>query len=114
MEYICEKSNLFLTYDTEPECQEVLKFAKVRVDVQAETLLEQITEYIKIAKELLHQEIFIFLNLKLFLTKEELEIFYQECFNRKVQLILIEAVFMENMEKEEVCIIDKDKCIIYL
>ena len=114
MDYICEKSRLPLAYEVEPETQDIFKMAKIKVDCQAESLLEQVVEYVNASVELLHQNIFVFLNLKLFLTKEELEALYYECFNRKVYLILIETIFQEKLPKEKVCIIDKDQCIIYL
>lgn len=114
MNGVCEKSGLFLTYEEEPKVEDIFKLAKLRIDCQAESLVEQIAEYIRVWAELLHQEVFVFLNLKLFLTKEELEALYQECFYRKVQMILIEAVFTEKMPEEKIYLIDKDKCIIYL
>ncbi len=114
MNGVCEKSGLFLTYEEEPKVEDIFKRAKLRIDCQAESLVEQIAEYIRVWAELLHQEVFVFLNLKLFLIKEELEALYQECFYRKVQMILIEAVFTEKMPEEKIYLIDKDKCIIYL
>ena len=113
MDKICEKSDLFLVYEEEPEFQEILKLGKMRIDVQADNIINSIVEYIKVCKELLHQEIFVFLNLKMFLAKEELEALYQECFQRKVHLLLIEAILQERIEGEKICIIDKDKCILY-
>lgn len=114
MDYLCEKCDLFLAYEEEPETQDIFKLAKIKIDCQSEDLLEQIVEYIKVSIELLQQDIFVFLNLKLFLSREEIEALYNECFDRKVHLILIEAVFQEKLAKEKVCIIDKDKCILYL
>lgn len=114
MNGVCEKSSLFLTYEEELRVEDIFKLAKLRIDCQAESLVEQIAEYIRVWAELLHQEVFVFLNLKLFLTKEELEALYQECFYRKVQMILIEAVFSEKIPEEKIYLIDKDKCIIYL
>ena len=114
MDGVCEKSGLFLTYEEQPKAEDIFKLAKLRIDCQAESLVEQIAKYLRVWAELLHQEVFIFLNLKLFLTKEELESLYQECFYRKVQIILIEDVFTEKILQEKIYLIDKDKCIIYL
>lgn len=114
MESICEKSSLYLLYNEEPDMQEILKMAGLRIDVQKDSMLEGIVEYLKIVHELLEQSVFVFLNLKLFLTQEEIKSLYQECFYRKIQLILIEAVLQEKFEEEKVCIIDKDRCFLYL
>lgn len=113
LDYICAKSDLFITYEEEPELQELLKVAKVKIDTSASSLLEQVIEYIKVLSQLLGQNIFVFVNLKLFLTQEDMEALYTECFNRKICLILIEAVFHEKLPEEKGCIIDKDTCIIY-
>ena len=87
--------------------------AEVKIEVQVQSILERIIEYIKISSNLLKQNIFVFLNLKLFLTEQEIEELYKECFYRKVHLILIEAIYHTKKIEEKICIIDKDKCVIY-
>ena len=113
LDSICEKSDLFLAYEEEPDVQELFKLAKLKIQADAVSVLELIIEYIKVMSRLMRLDIFVFLNLKLFLAKDELEVLYTECFNRKVCLILIEASLQEKMQYEKGCIIDKDKCIIY-
>ena len=114
MDAVCDHSEFYLSYNEQPGYQEILKMADIRPDFQVNTLLERIVEFMKIASRLFNQKIFAFLNLKLFLGKGEIEKLYQEVFYRKIHLVLIEAVYQEKLEKEEVCIIDKDQCIIYL
>lgn len=114
MDAICKKSMLFLDYKEEPDMQEIFKISKLQIADQTEDLLQQVVAYMKVVKELLHQDIFVFLNLKLFLTEEELCALYKECFYRKIHLILVESVFKEKKAQESVCVIDKDACIIYL
>lgn len=113
MDCICRQSEFSLTYNIEPTCQELLKMADVKIDIEADTLLERIVEHIKISCSLLERNIFVFLNLKLFLAEQEIRELYKECFYRKVHLILIEAVYMGKYPEEEICIVDKDACIIY-
>lgn len=113
MDAICNNSDLFVTYEEEPDAQEILKLAKLRIDSEAVTPLELIVEYISVVSRLLRIDIIIFLNLKLFLSREELMKLYEECFQRKVCLILLEAFYQERMLCERGCIIDKDSCIIY-
>lgn len=110
---LCQKSDLELTFLDKPQLQEVFKMAEVKIDVQAQSMLERIIEYIKISSNLLKQNIFVFLNLKLFLTEQEIEELYKECFYRKVHLILIEATYQTKRPEEKICVIDKDKCVIY-
>lgn len=113
MDSICNNSDLFVTYEEEPDVLEILKLAKLRIDSEAVTSLELIIEYISVVSRLLRIDIIMFLNLKLFLSKEELLKLYEECFRRKVCLILFETSFQERMLCERGCIIDKDSCIIY-
>lgn len=113
MDSICENSDLFVTYEEEPDVQELFKLAKLKIDSEAVTMLELILEFIRVVSRLLRVDIIVFMNLKLFLSKEELEKMYEECFQRKVCLILLEAFFQEKILCERGCIIDKDECIIY-
>ena len=113
MDAICGVSDLFIMYEDELDIQELFKVAKVKIDTDAVTLLETLIEYIKVVTRLLRIDVFVFLNLKFFLTQDELLMLYEECFNRKVCLILVESVFREKLLCEKGCIIDKDKCIIY-
>ena len=108
---LCQKSDFMLTFVDKPELQDILKMAEVKIDVQS--ILERIIEYIKISNNLLKQNIFVFLNLKLFLTEQEIEELYKECFYRKVHLILIEGTYKIKKQEEKICVIDKDKCVIY-
>lgn len=110
---LCKKSEFMLTFVDKPELQDILKMAEVKIEVQVQSILERIIEYIKISSNLLKQNIFVFLNLKLFLTEQEIEELYKECFYRKVHLILIEAIYHTKKIEEKICIIDKDKCVIY-
>lgn len=113
MDAICNNSDLFVRYEEEPNVQELFKLAKLKIDSEAVTSLELIIEYIIVMSRLLRVDIIVFLNLKLFLSKEDLEKLYEECFQRKVCLILLEASFQERNLCERGCIIDKDNCIIY-
>ena len=110
---LCQKSDFLLTFVDKPELQDILKLAEVKIDVQTQSILEKVIEYIKISSNLLKQNIFVFLNLKLFLTEQEIEELYKECFYRKVHLILIEATYQMKRAEEKICVIDKDKCVIY-
>lgn len=110
---LCQKSDFLLTFVDKPELQDILKLAEVKIDVQTQSILEKVIEYIKISSNLLNQHIFVFLNLKLFLSEQEIEELYKECFYRKVHLILIEATYQMKRVEEKICVIDKDKCVIY-
>lgn len=113
MDTVCMSSEYTLLYGTELDIQEIFKIGKLRIDVEKETLLEKISEYIYLANKLLGIKIFAFLNLKGFLTQEELIELYKDCCYRKIYLLLLEARYSTKTEWEKICILDKDKCIIY-
>ena len=56
----------------------------------------------------------VFINLKTFLSKEEVEELYKECFYRKINIILFEN-YDNNciIENEKRIIIDSDLCEIF-
>lgn len=114
VESICMKSDIPLTYCTEMDFSDILKLAKVQVDLQTGTFLERIMEHIRLEVELFGTKLFVFLHLKSYLNDNDIELLYQECFYKKVQLLLLESNDMKKMKNENICIIDKDCCLIYL
>ena len=113
LDYICNQSEISLDYSENIDFQDILKMADVKVRTESETLLEQVLEQILLQNQLLGQNLFVFLNLKSFLSAEEIKELYKECFYKKIFLLLIESNVGEKMDEERVCLIDKDLCIIY-
>ena len=113
LDVVCRQSVLPLVYDTELDDTEIFKLGGLHIDTEGVTLLERLVEYLIIENEILGYSVFVFLNLKSFLPQEDIQSLYQECFHRKIFLILIEASEHEHLEEEKTCVIDKDKCIIY-
>lgn len=114
MDWVSQTMEVPITYDEMIGFQDVLKLGKVKVDTEAATLLERILEYMLLEQRLLGTEVFIFLNLKMFLSTEELRKLYYESFCKKINVILLESVCRERLEEEQSCIIDKDNCVIYI
>lgn len=100
-----------VTYTETVDVATFLKMAKVSLE-EGEGFLEKIVQYIRILSALCGVKIIFFLHLKLFLSKEELSALYQEAAYNKIQLVLIESCMCDKMENEDICIIDKDMCII--
>lgn len=100
-----------VTYTENVDINAFLKMAKVSLE-EGEGFLEKIVQYIRILSVLCGVRIVFFLHLKLFLSKEELSALYQEAAYNKIQLVLIESCMCDKMENEDICIIDKDMCMI--
>ena len=115
-EYILDleqETNYILQFDNELEISALLKALGVRYEVIEDSFFERIVRYIKIAADVLKTKLFIFVNIRSFLSDIQMmelvkEISYQD----------IKVLFIENQERD--CleggfryIIDKDGCEIY-
>lgn len=82
------------------------------MDSDAGTFLERVVQYLRILSDLCRIRVVFFLNLKAFLKEKELRELYKEAAYCKIQLVLIESVMRDKMKEEDICIIDRDMCII--
>lgn len=101
-----------IIFDLEENIQGMLKIYGVRIEQQTSSLLEKITDYLKILVRMCRIKIFIFVNLKTYLDPEDLKKLYEFAFYEKLNIILIENQVIEKINCEKVCILDKDMCII--
>lgn len=101
-----------IAYNLEFSWENLLKLYQVHFEPLCESLLEKLVEYIKIASNLLNLKVIGFVNLKLYLTKEQLHYLYEIAFYNKVNLLLIENIENTQLEEEKLYIVDKDKCLI--
>lgn len=90
----------------------LLKAAPVTVSDICATLPEKICNYAKIENEFFGKKIFAFVNLKQFLSEEDIEDVYKFFRYEKLYLLLFEGYQKYNSKNEHVLIIDKDMCII--
>ena len=91
---------------------ELFKAYKIRFVCDSSTLLESIVEYIKLWHRVSKMSVFVFVNLRTYLSVDELIQLYQMCRYEHVYLILFESRFIEKLDGECVKIIDNDMCVI--
>lgn len=101
-----------LDYNLELDLNSLMKSYHVELTTSPEGLIEQIVEYLRVMHQICGVEIFAFVSLKQFLSKEELKMLYEFVFYEKVHLIILEGKFIEKNESEKCWILDKDLCII--
>lgn len=101
-----------LDYNLELDLNSLMKSYHVELTTSPKGLLEQIVEYLRVMHQICGVEIFAFVGLKQFLSKEELKMLYEFAFYEKVYLIILEGKFIEKNENEKCWILDKDLCII--
>ncbi|MDY5306378.1 type II-A CRISPR-associated protein Csn2 [Fusobacterium gastrosuis] len=96
------------------EYENLFKLFNIRIQENYENFLEKIIDYLKIITRLTSIKYIVFINLKTFLSKNELEKLYKESFYNKINIILFENYennCIINVEKR--IIIDSDLCEIY-
>ncbi len=89
---------------------QLMKSLNVKLETETSTLLEQLLLYMKICKNLLHIEIFTLINIKCYLTDEELQELYNASFYEKFFLFLVENEERGKVQCENHYIIDSDMC----
>lgn len=114
MEKICEQVPYHIGYQTEILPSMLMKMVELKFETEAVNLLERIIEYLGIVNKINQNTITIFINLKLFLTVEEIQSLYEYVFYNKISLVLIEGADGVRLPAEKVTIIDVDKCTIKL
>ena len=101
-----------LTFELEMNVSGLLKLYAVRVECSAENLLEQVVNYLRCLQTFCHTAVVFFVNLKTYLNESELLLLYQFVYCNKIQVILLENMQREPLQGENICILDKDMCII--
>ena len=72
--------------------------------------MEKIVHYIKVVRLLLKKQVFVFVNVRSYLTVRQVEQLIKEAAYQEVQILLIENVMGDCVNSERRCIIDSDKC----
>ena len=112
IETIIQKIPYNITFDLEENFQGLMKNYGVRLEEDEGTLVEKLINYVKVIHSLAGIRIVVFIGLQLYLSREELVLFYEFCAYEKVFLIMIENALKNKINSEKVCIIDQDCCII--
>ena len=102
--------DISLNYAMNIEPVQIFKMMDVKIETEGKTLLEKLTEYIKMVSELLQYKLIILVNIKSYLNEEEINSLYQTVHYAKVYLLLIENLERETLLKENRIIIDNDMC----
>lgn len=110
---LCLLSPLPLAYDEKLSLGELLKSAHVIIDHAVCSYIENLWNYIKVMGDLLHIKLFVFVNLKGFLSNEELNLLYKQCAYEQKLLLLIESHDTPSRIDEKKYIVDSDGCVIY-
>lgn len=103
-----------LEYESDFDIAGLLKLYDVKVSSFWESLLDRIVEYLRIMRQICGMEVYVFVGLKQYLTKEELKNLYEFASYEKIHLIMVESVQSQHIDGEKCWTFDKDMCIIEL
>ena len=84
----------------------------MKLEEHYDTLEGKLEEYIKVLSNIVRPKVVIFLNLKAYLEKRQMESLVVSSFYNKIPLLLIESDEKYQLENEEMFIVDKDRCLI--
>ena len=113
LEKLLERIPYPVKYEEEWNILELLKAYGVELEEESDSICEKLFNYIKLINQVCGIGIFITVNLKQYLTKEQISELYKLAMYSKIQLVLIEFNMLnEKLDCEEIYILDKDKCII--
>lgn len=111
LEKLFEDIDFPIAYSSEMDIEQLLKIFSVKFDVDYQNILEKLVEYITLMDNLEKNQLYVFVNLKTYLTDEEIGEFYKFIFYNKINVLLIENFKRgENLKEEKIYLIDKDLC----
>lgn len=106
-----EKIEFELTNDEEFDITLIFKAINVKFEVNELSFSEKLVEYLKLLSNLGTIKIFILINLKSFVSDEELKEIYKYTIYNKLNLLLIENMESNaHFQEEVVHIVDEDLC----
>lgn len=108
------KYDLPLEYEPDLDLTGLLKIIGLNIELTNSELLNQLIQYIKVSFNLGGISCFVFVNLKDFLTFEEIAEFYKFASYSKIHILLLESSCKDlKHDCEEHYVIDEDLCEIY-
>lgn len=103
-----ESIDFSINFNDEFSLEQIVKFIKPTIKT-SKSLLNNLYLIIDLEKTFNINKILVFVNLKQYLTKEEVEEFYKYCIYNKMKVLLIENKSYQNtLENEQKLIIDND------
>lgn len=113
LEKVLEKVPYPMEYIESWDVDNILKMYNVRLLEECDDLYEKLLNYIKLMNQICGIQLFFFVEIKQFLTEQQLFELYKTVSYSKIQLILIEFnITGDRNAEEDVYILDKDDCII--
>lgn len=112
LENMLDKLPYPVKYDEDWDVSEILKAYNVELVEEYDNIYEKLYNYIKLVNTVCGTDIFIMVNIKQYLTDDQITELYKMAAYGKIQLVLIEFSINNIRDCEELYILDNDDCII--
>lgn len=109
---ISKESFVGLTYTFDFEWNSFFKMFGVQFEDEYESLIMKLTEYLKLLSAFSKTKLIIFINLSSYLSQNDLNQLLKTALYCKIRVVFIENNDQLTFSKSNVCILDKDKCLI--
>ena len=114
IETLINQTEYPLILDVQFDISGLLKLFDVKIEINSNTFLEKIIDYMSVLYEFLNRKCIVFVNLMSYLDISEIELLYKEIQYKKYNVLFIENSFRTKIgEYENIYIIDEDMCEIY-
>lgn len=111
---ISDSINYPVRFSAFEDAEKLMSLLNFTVDDESMELPEVLLTYMEMCRDFLGKKLFIFLNLKSFVSSDEFELFCKHAAYEKFRVLLIEAFDCERCcEQEKKIIIDNDLCVIH-
>ena len=108
-----QETDYILTFTEDVDWMAIFKALRVQHEVIEEDYFEKLIRYIKVATVVMKYKIFVFVNLRSYLSDLQMQKLIQEAIYQEVKLIFVENYVKDCMEGGSRYIIDRDQCEIY-
>lgn len=112
LENMLDKLPYPVKYDEDWDVSEILKAYNVELVEEYDNIFEKLYNYIKLVNTVCGTDIFIMVNIKQYLTDDQITELYKMAAYGKIQLVLIEFSTNNKRDCEEIYILDNDDCVI--
>lgn len=112
LENMLERLPYPVKYDEDWDVSEILKAYNVELVEEYDNIFEKLYNYIKLVNTVCGTDIFIMVNIKQYLTDDQITELYKMAAYGKIQLVLIEFSINNKRDCEELYILDNDDCVI--
>lgn len=105
-----QETDYILDLADEIDFASLFKAFGIKYEVLEENFLERLVRYMRIVERLLKKKLFVFVNLRSYLSNQQIDELIKEATYQEIQLLLIETCARDCIEGVTRYIIDKDGC----